>query len=994
MTDTNRQEESAAHAPSTVSQAAVIQDTTDWRAPADYQQRMTLERLIAGQCDAWRRGERLTIEELIGQQGLDPNSPLVADIVYNEILLRQELGETPRIDEYIDRFPALATELGELQAADAFLESAIGEAKSLPEDTSLFDRYEILGELARGGMGVVYKARQVGLDRVVALKMIRSGDRAEPADIDRFQIEAQAAAQLQHPHIVAVYDVGLHDSQPFFTMELVDGTSLATLLQESPPTARQAAEIMRTVARAIEFAHEHQVLHRDIKPSNILIDSGGNPRVTDFGLAKRIADESDLTVTGQILGTPSYMAPEQAVAAHGVIGPAADVYGLGATLYCVLTGRPPFRGETALQTLKLVLEADAVSPRLLNPLVPVDLETICLKCLQKKPESRYASANELADDLDRFLDGRPIVARPVPFWIRAVKLIKRRPTISALVGVATTALLALLAVGGFAVWQNVELRESVSREQKSATDAVQQSGRAEQNLLTAVDAVQKMLADVAASRLKYVPQAEGVRRDLAVKAEELLSALWEQQSTSPELQFHLAVGFSQFGDVQSDLAQFQSAITAFDRAITILSQLPHEQRQDWRNRYALARCYLGRSQAETGFGEHYASLASSKEAIRILAELRRQDSADVALLISLIDAYTDRVDPQLQALDLASAESDVATALELATKGLEVHPNDSWLQNRLARSLYWLACVHRNGRQLEKARAEFSHAVSIQRQLLSAETASTDLKTGLIASLNGLGGVLEGLNQSAEAVPVFGETEPLLIGLTRDFAQVPDWHSQLGEVYKRWARAEAKLGHADRTRELLRSSQHCLQTALSMDGGTKSAKRMTSLLMDASKIYRSLGDNEAAAEAAEQMPAFRKRDIDYLFAGLDMAGSIMAITEDAALPETRRAELAEKYSRRALAHLRVAMERHVHPKIAGITQLQLDGLCEYLEDIVERAESRTREATEGPSSFERWRRRLQSTGEAFIDGVRGPGRADESPPEPQQSEAEEPPSPD
>ncbi|TWU29492.1 serine/threonine-protein kinase [Bythopirellula polymerisocia] len=271
-----------------------------------------------------------------------------------------------------------------------------------------FGDYELLHEIARGGMGVVYKARQVSLNRIVAIKMILQNRLQESEDIERFRLESQAIAKLTHPHIVVIHDVGQNGEQHYFSMEFVAGQSLAELIRRGSLTKQKAAEYVEQVARAVHFAHEHGVIHRDIKPSNVLIDENDRARVTDFGLAKHIDRGEQLTVTGQLLGTPAYMAPEQITSRRGVIGPSCDVYGLGVLLYESLTGQPPYRGRDHIDTLLQILECDPPEPRQLNPQIPRDLELICLKSLEKDPKHRYASAAEVADDLSHYLVGDSI----------------------------------------------------------------------------------------------------------------------------------------------------------------------------------------------------------------------------------------------------------------------------------------------------------------------------------------------------------------------------------------------------------------------------------------------------------------------------------------------------------------------------------------------------------------------------------------------------------
>jgi serine/threonine-protein kinase len=284
--------------------------------------------------------------------------------------------------------------------------------------------YTLLEELGRGGMGVVYKARQTRLNRLVALKMILAGGHAGKAELARFRTEAEAVAQLQHPNIVQIFEIGEHDGLPFFSLEFAEGGSLNKHLNGAPCAPRRAAQMVQELARAVDAAHQSGIIHRDLKPANVLLTRDGTVKITDFGLAKKL-DEAGQTKSGDILGTPSYMAPEQAAGKPREIGPAADIYALGAILYELLTGRPPFQATTPLDTLLQVLDREPVPVRLLNPGVPRDLETICLKCLEKAPPRRYASAAALAADLDHFLKGESISVRSVNVLDRLARALER-----------------------------------------------------------------------------------------------------------------------------------------------------------------------------------------------------------------------------------------------------------------------------------------------------------------------------------------------------------------------------------------------------------------------------------------------------------------------------------------------------------------------------------------------------------------------------------------
>lgn len=310
--------------------------------------------------------------------------------------------------------------------------------------------YELAGVLGRGGMGVVYRAWHRRLNRPVALKMLLAGSHARTAEHQRFQREAEAVAGLQHPNVVQLYDVGDADGRPYFTMELVEGGSLAKRIQGAPQPSRTAATLVATLASAVHAAHQCGIVHRDLKPGNILLTRDGTPKVTDFGLAWRLEGGTGLTLNGAPVGTPSYMAPEQARVEPGAIGPATDVYALGAILYELLTGRPPFRAASAAATLHQVVADDPLSPSRLNPQIPRDLETICLKCLHKEPPHRYASAAALADDLGRFARDEPIAARPLGRLGRLARWSRRRPTAAGLSGaLALAAVLTLTLVGGW-----------------------------------------------------------------------------------------------------------------------------------------------------------------------------------------------------------------------------------------------------------------------------------------------------------------------------------------------------------------------------------------------------------------------------------------------------------------------------------------------------------------------------------------------------------------
>jgi serine/threonine protein kinase len=478
----------------------------------------TVEELRAEQLTRWQRGDRILVETLLATRSdFSDNPDAMLDLLYAEVLLREEYGESPEMQEYLHRFPHLAEPLRRVFHVHEGLASL--EKKSpLPSGKGTItlaemDRpdgptaqprgivrqagsYAIEEEVGRGGMGIVYKARHVVTGRVAALKVLRADDATEP-ERARFLTEARAVAALCHPNIVQIYEVFAPPpgkGTPFVALEYVGGGNLATFMGGTPLAPRDAVSLLQSLAEAMAHAHQCGIVHRDLKPANVLLVSGRvvngespkraatdhsalsthhsplTPKITDFGLAKQLDTGAGQTRTGEVLGTPSYMAPEQASGQTSRIGPAVDVYSLGAILYEMLTGRPPFKGATILDTLAQVQLGEPVPPSQLNSAVPRDLETICLKCLQKEPAKRFRSSRELADDAARYLKGEPIQARPVGRLERALKWVKRRPAAAALLAVIGLASSVLLAM-----WLSFTIRLEERRQ-----EAVTERDRAEE----------------------------------------------------------------------------------------------------------------------------------------------------------------------------------------------------------------------------------------------------------------------------------------------------------------------------------------------------------------------------------------------------------------------------------------------------------------------------------------------------------------------------------
>ncbi len=373
----------------------------------------------------------------------NPDDAQHADIL-DDYLRRLHAGERPDRDRLLSEHPELDSALNCLELLDRIAPHGIapGHIEPSGDDPQTqasqvlgdFGQYELLEEIGRGGMGVVYKARQKALDRTVAIKMVLAGHLGSPEHLQRFQKEARATARLQHPHIVHIHEVGQFDGRHFFAMQYVDGISLAQRIEQGPIEIDEAVRLLTIVADAVDHLHQQDIVHRDLKPSNILLDAQGQPHVGDFGLAKVFSANSTVTSTGVITGTPSYMSPEQAAGHNAQVGPASDIYSLGAILYELLTGRPPFAEDNPLDTLMQVLSREPVLPRTINPKIPRPLQLICLKCLAKSPQQRYASARALAEDLERFARGEPLQARPPSLKDRVLRWGRRQPALASRLG--------------------------------------------------------------------------------------------------------------------------------------------------------------------------------------------------------------------------------------------------------------------------------------------------------------------------------------------------------------------------------------------------------------------------------------------------------------------------------------------------------------------------------------------------------------------------------
>lgn len=727
--------------------------------------------------DARRAGTLPNIASFLDGCGLRERTVLVLELVALDRACRERYGVSVRPEDYAEL--GVAGETPVLSAARADRPNAAALADQ-PEAWPRLPGLELLEVLGSGGMGVVFKARQLALGRHVAIKVMRDVRLADSEGRARFLQEAHAVAMLQHAHLVQVYEFGEVPgvsgsmSQPYLVLEYVPGGNLADQLRGSPQRPAAAARLVETLAEAIQYAHARGIVHRDLKPANVLLALDATPKIADFGLAKFLGG-SDLTRTGDVLGTPSYMAPEQVAGNHGVVGSAVDVYGLGSILYEVLTGRPPFLAETAIATVVQVQHEEPVPPRRLQPTVPRDLETICLKCLHKDGGRRYATAQELADDLRRFRTGEPIRARPVSTGERVVRWCRRKPAVAGL-----CAALMLVFLGGFAgvVWQWQRAENSAVDLKRERDKVVEQWERAERNLDRARKLVDRLTQ--IANDLTDQPGLDQTGRKLFQEALAFHQEVMKEKGSDPAVRLETARAFGRVGDIYHILRQWEKAQEALGAQIALMDGLPTEFSGTVRHRVELAHAHRMLAHVLRDSGKTHDARKAYDKAIDIEDQLQRDNPASGSMRIALANSLLNSVSV-LTKDDAEEIERRRMRVVRLQMEAVEISRNDRGFQQELALGLSGLASLHFNRGRLPLAEDVSRDALRLRQKLHEEDTSERWFERYLAASHRQLASILA-VTRPPEAEPQYQEALSLLEKLTKDFPLRPIYRVELAET--------------------------------------------------------------------------------------------------------------------------------------------------------------------------------------------------------------------
>jgi serine/threonine-protein kinase len=849
-----------------------------------------------------------------------PEKDTRLDEVIAAYLEARESGAATDRQAWLARYPELAAELTAYFAdedqfdsliaplrgnasphatpVNAMGESVASAGEKTASDLPVVSDYEIVAEIARGGMGIVYKARHRRLNRLVALKMILSGAFASTTDIARFRREAQTIAHLDHPHIVPIYEIGEHEGQPFFAMRLIEGDHLGRSVKDFIGEPRAAARLLLPVARAVHYAHQRGLLHRDLKPANILVDKAGQPHITDFGLAKWVADSAaaphaatvrwpvgpmtgtettgngdstpagpvPLTYSGAAVGTPSYMAPEQATGRQADLTTAADIYSLGAILYELLTGRPPFRADTALETLFEAVEREPTRPGTLNRQVDRDLETICLKCLEKEPGRRYASAAALADELERYLRDEPILARPVRAGERLLRWARRRPVVAGLLVALCVSLTAGLGLTTWQ-WRRAEANFTDAEEQRyqaerNLAEARTQRERAEKAFRQAHHAVDTFCVRLADDRLRNVPGVQPLRKELLEGALQYYDAFVKERGDDPTLQAELARIYYRIGGLTGAIGSKDRAQAAYRQAIDIYQRLRQSTADSQEIRAGLARTLINLGFLQSDTGQRRDALQSYREAEGLLVELCAAEPTNASYKNSLSITYTNTGSILRAAGDLAGARTAFKQAHGLMRALVQEHPRNRDYQLGLAISHVNLGVLSAAVGDEDEAAASYQEARRIHEQVARTGGKGRDLSLDMGLNYRRIGERLTAREQYDEALKTLELSRGLFDQLARQNPAVPGYQSNLAVTLQVMGNAHWHSGKAERALSLYQQAANMLEKLVKLHPSVTSYRgQLAGVWFDIGLLHGQAGRGKDALPAYERSRQLQEEQV-------------------------------------------------------------------------------------------------------------------------------------
>jgi eukaryotic-like serine/threonine-protein kinase len=809
--------------------------------------------VCSDQVRRWRAGERVPAEAYLAlHPALQSGGDTAFELIYGEFMLRESLGDSPKAEEFAWRFPHFAERLQrqlELHRALAVdLEDADDPPDTQPADHDVaspglpigpsIPGFRIVGELGRGGMGVVYKAIQLSLNRLVALKVIHSGAYAISQAAVRFRAEAEAVARFQHPNIIQVFEVGENEGVGYLSLEYAAGGSLEQKLARKPQEARQAAVLLEVLARAIHSAHQRGIVHRDLKPANVVVTEDGVPKITDFGLAKLLEQTGSPSIAGAIVGTPSYMAPELARGDPNEVTAAVDIYALGAILYEMLTGRPPFLGSTPLSTLEQVTGQEPLPPTQFQRHTPRDLETICLKCLQKDPHRRYRTAQALAEDLNRFLEGRPIVARPASPWELAWKWAKRKP--STAVGLLSFLWTVLLMLFG-ALYYSSLLRSAVRTAQaaEKAADRSAQTALDQRNL--ALKAFNQLVFEVQ-DKIGETPATRSLRRSLLDTAISGLDEIAQStEKSAPSL--GRAVAHQKLGEIFRQIGRAEDALRQLEHARRLAEGLAADASDDIPVAECLSRACLGLGGLYVGRGEPEKARHYFQRVVDLTAEMPPAPLTDPKMRTVQIQAHFQMGRALGFSRQFGESEQWLRKTQALAERWISAEPGNTQAQDMLAACFRKLGDVGKLTNNDVAARRDYLEAIQIGRKLVLAEPTSRELKRNLAMALDDLAGLAHHQRELSEARKLYEEAEQRFVELERADPEDADTQLRLFLVHSGMGKVESDDGRYSVAKHLLRQSLDTLQR-LEHEG--RLGGQLGSIPQRIDTIQREIADCEAA----------------------------------------------------------------------------------------------------------------------------------------------------